>query len=355
VTLRGSPIALIDATPVTSSNTGVARYTSELIRALPEAGAVVRPYAVGRGTHPAPPGTVRFRLPERLIERWWRSTGVPRIEHLIKGADLVHATGLEPPPTRLPLVMTIHDVLAVTRPDLHTEAAVARQRRHLAALGRATVVLSVSQTTADDLVRLGLSADRIEVTRMACAPLPSPAPVPGVGPGFVLAVGELHPRKGLDVLIRSLVRATEVTIVIAGPDAGAGPALARLASELDVDRRVRFVGRVSDAQLAWLYHEAMLLAFASRGEGFGLPLLEALGAGLPVIASDLPVFREVAGEAAMFFPVGDPAALGSAMAHLARDGAARRDLARAGLDRARGFTWEATAEATVACYRRVVK
>jgi len=352
--MRGSPVVLIDATPVTAGSTGVARYTRELIRCLPAAGADIRPFAIGRGRNPAPPGTTMIRAPQRVAQAWWRCSPLPRIEHLIGRGDLAHSTGLVPPPTRLPLIMTIHDVLAVTRPDLHSKAAARRQRRHLAELDRATAILSVSQTTADDLVRLGFAATRIEVTRMGCTPLASPSPIPGLPSRFVLAVGELHPRKGLEVLIRSLAHAPEVRAVFAGPDAGIGQVLRRLAMELGVEGRVQFLGQVTDAQLAWLYGEASVLAFPSRAEGFGLPLLEALAAGLPVVATDLPVFREVAGDAARFVPIGDAVALGGALCELMEDETARGQMSRAGLERAQAFTWDATAASTVACYRKMV-
>jgi glycosyltransferase involved in cell wall biosynthesis len=111
---------------------------------------------------------------------------------------------------------------------------------------------------------------------------------------------------------------------------------------------------VSDGQLAWLYRSASVLAFPSRAEGFGLPVLEAMGAGLPVVATDLAVLREVAGDAACFVPVEDTAALARSLGEVLSGDGTWIELARAGRQRAAGFSWQATAEATAACYRRLV-
>jgi glycosyltransferase involved in cell wall biosynthesis len=346
-------IVAIDATPLVAGNTGVARYTRELIAGLRDLGVDVRPFALGRGRGATPPGTTRVPVPLRLLQRSWRLTRLPRAEHLVRGVDLVHSTDLVPPPTRRPLVITVHDVLAVTRPDLHPPRAVAQQRAQLAALDSAAAVLAVSRATADDLVRLGVPATRIEVTGNGRTHLDDAEPIDGVHGEFVLAIGALHRRKGLDVLLRALADLPGVDAVLAGPDAGEGAALGQLAADLGVADRVRFLGAVTDGQLAWLYRSAAVLAFPSRAEGFGLPVLEAMDSGLPVVASDLGVLREVAGEAAWFVRPDDASALATTLHELLGDASSRAALSDAGRRRAAGFTWAATAEATAACYRRL--
>src|SRR5207302_4411585 len=124
----------------------------------------------------------------------------------------------------------------------------------------------VSRATADDLVRLGVPAVRIEVTGNGRTRLPPPEPVHDVPANFILAVGGLHRRKGLDVLLRALADLRCVDAVLAGPDAGEGAALGQLAADLGVADRVRFLGAVTDGQLAWLYGAAAILAFPSRAE-----------------------------------------------------------------------------------------
>jgi glycosyltransferase involved in cell wall biosynthesis len=314
----------------------------------------LRPFALGRGDGATPPGTRRVRVPLRVLQRSWRLTRLPRVEHFVRGIDLVHSTDLVPPPTRRPLVITVHDVLAVTRPDLHPPRAVSQQRAQLEALHRAAAVLAVSHSTADDLVRLGFPASRIEVTGNGRTRFPTPQPVGGVPADFVLAVGGLHRRKGLDVLVRALAGLPGIHAVLAGPDAGEGAALAQLAADVAVVDRVHFLGAVTDAELAWLYGSAAVLAFPSRAEGFGLPVLEGMDSGLPVVASDLPVLREVAGDAAWFVPPDDAAALARTLGKLLGDASSRAALADAGRRRATDFSWTATAEATAACYRRLV-
>ena len=347
-------VVAIDATPLIAGTTGVARYTRELIAALRDRGVDLRPFALGRGDdRTLPTGTTRVRVPLRVLQRSWRLTRLPRAEHLVRGVDLVHTTDLVPPPTRRPLVITVHDVLAVTRPDLHPPRAVAQQRAQLAAIGRAAAVLAVSRATADDLVRLGFPASRIEVTGNGRARLPAPHAMNGVPEDFVLAVGALHRRKGLDVLLRALAELPDVAAVVAGPDAGEGPALARLAADTGVADRVHFPGAVTDGELAWLYQSAAVLAFPSRAEGFGLPVLEAMDNGLPVVASDLPVLREVARDAARYVPPNDASALATALRELLTDASGRSALVEAGRRRAAQFSWAATAEATAACYERL--
>jgi len=352
----------VDATPIIAGTTGVARYARQLLDALGEAGVELVPFAIGRSSRPIPADLVHCPIPLRVVQRLWAATGRPRAEQLLKGrrADLVHSLDLAPAPTRLPLVMTVHDLCAIEHPDLHPAVSVEQQRRQLADIHRASAVLAVSRATADALVRRGVPAGLVEVVGLGFSPLGAPVPVDGVAAPFIFAVGTLHPRKGYDVLVRAAAWCPDVPIVIAGPDAGAGPALTALAESLGLGSlglgsRIRWLGPVSDGQLAWLYQHATVLAFPSRAEGFGLPVLEAMAAGLPVVATDLPVLRELGGDAVRFVPVSDPEALGRALAELTGDDGARSEQRRAGLVRASAYSWAATAAATAACYQRVAR
>jgi glycosyltransferase involved in cell wall biosynthesis len=112
------------------------------------------------------------------------------------------------------------------------------------------------------------------------------------------------------------------------------------------------LGLVDDATLAALYRDALALCFPSRAEGFGLPVLEAMAAGCPVVASDLPVLREIVGDDGILVPAGDAIALSQALRELLGDDGTRAELARAGPRRAAAFSWASTAEATVDAYQR---
>jgi glycosyltransferase involved in cell wall biosynthesis len=222
-------------------------------------------------------------------------------------------------------------------------------------LARAEVIVSNSYATAAALARHGIDGHRIVVSQLGLSPLPPPADH-GVSGPFVLAVGELSGRKGHTCLLEAFAsaRLRPVRLVLAGPDAGQGRRLAELAASLGIADRCVRLGRVSDAVLAGLYRDAAALCFPSLAEGFGLPVLEAMAAGLPVVASDLEVIREVAGDTAILVPPGDVAALRGALERVICDEDLRPRLVEGGRTRASRFTWEATASATVSAYERAL-
>jgi glycosyltransferase involved in cell wall biosynthesis len=249
----------------------------------------------------------------------------------------------------------MHDLAAVEAPGLHPRRSVTQQKARLDAVKRAEVVISNSRATAGALVRHGVDKERIVVGQLGLTPLP-PAEGLGLPRPFLLAVGELSPRKGHRDLLRAFSDAQlgPTLLVLAGPDAGEGEHLKGLARALGIEQRVAMLGRVTDAVLAGLYRDAAALCFPSLAEGFGLPVLEAMAAGLPVVASDLEVLREVAGEAALLVPAGDTSTLALALTQLLEDDELRSRLAHLGRVRSARFTWEETARATVTAYRQAL-
>ena len=168
----------------------------------------------------------------------------------------------------------------------------------------------------------------------------------------LLTVGETSPRKGYETVLRALQHVDEGTsLVMAGPPAGDEQRLAALMAELGVEHRVTRLGSVSDQTLAWLYREATALCFPSVAEGFGFPVLEAMAAGLPVLASDIPPTRELVADAALYIPPGEEPAWAEAIRALGSDSGLRERLSTEGRRRAAGFTWERTAEATFEAYQ----
>jgi glycosyltransferase involved in cell wall biosynthesis len=169
----------------------------------------------------------------------------------------------------------------------------------------------------------------------------------------VLVVGTLEARKGHDVLLRAVAcrRGDEFRVVFAGADPGRSSEIWALARQLGVADRLILLGRVSDSTLAGLYRDALMLCLPSLAEGFGLPVVEAMAAGLPVVASDLPAIREVTSGNAVLVPPGDVEALADAVTRLIADRDLRNRLAELGPPRAHSFSWEAAAGATVNAYR----
>jgi glycosyltransferase involved in cell wall biosynthesis len=346
----------LDVTPELFAATGVARYSRELGRALERRdGCEVIRFAIGRRSQA--PGEERVRhlpVPLRIVHPLWRATSLPKAEQLAGRVDLVHSLDLIAPPTALPLVLTIHDLAAVEQPALHPSRTVAMQLRRLAALDRAAAVIAVSRATADGLVRLGVDPGRVHVTPLGLTPLPVPQGSLASEGRFVLAVGTLEPRKAHDVLLSAFAAASlpeDVRLVFAGPvPDGRREVLLGQAADLGIGGRLQILGAVEEAHLSALYRSAALLCMPSLDEGFGLPVLEAMSLGLPVVASDIPALREVGGAAAVFIPPGDARALADVLLRVLGDSALRARIAREGEARAAQFTWDATAAATMRAY-----
>jgi glycosyltransferase involved in cell wall biosynthesis len=287
-----------------------------------------------------------------LIAAWERRVGpTPR------DADVVHApTPLAPPRRGRPLVVTIHDAVPWTHPETLTPRGVAWHRRMVGYAAREAdrIVVPTEAVAAElaDLVRLG---DRVAVVGEG----PSPTlrlPVDAVErarrlelpeDGYLLSLATLEPRKGLDVLIAALAdpAAPALPLLLVGQPGWGGidPIAEAVKQGLD-PARVRVLGRLSDADLAVTLDRATVLISPSRAEGFGLPVVEAMAAGTPVISSDAPALVEVGGGATVVVPREDSAALAAAMAELVSDEARRKVLVAAGLRRAEKYSWSAAAD-----------
>jgi glycosyltransferase involved in cell wall biosynthesis len=347
-----------DVTPMMTGSTGVSRYVRELGAALERRDVTLHRYALGRGDHTVPAGTRRVRVPLRLIDRSWRVTGRPRVEQLVPAVDAVHATTpMRLPPTRVAMVTTVYDLAAIEFPSLHPDRDVRQLRAHLRSIRQSEcVVTAISETTSRSLVERGVDPSRIVVAGCGVPQLPAPVASAMTGRPYLLVVGQTSPRKDVGTVVRALRSSgmTDVAIVIAGPTGSGESELQSTIETLGLRSQVVRMTRVSDGELAGLYEGALALCFSSVAEGFGLPVLEALAAGTPVVASDLPVLREVAGDAALYAPVGEVAAWAAALASVVTDSARRASLIDKGASRARERTWEACADATIDAYRRAI-
>jgi glycosyltransferase involved in cell wall biosynthesis len=276
--------------------------------------------------------------------------------------SLVHApTLLFPPRGGRPLVVTIHDAVPWTHPETLTGRGV-RWHRRMAARAARTADLLVVPTRAvrDELARRLPIGERTLVVgegvpARLVVPPDADARAARLGlptGGYLAMVGTLEPRKGLDVLLAALARrsAPALPLFVAGPTGWGRPVAVALAERLGLSRRVHLLGRLDDPDLAVLTARATASVLPSRAEGFGLPLLEAMHLGTPVVASDVPALVEVAGGAALCVPVGDPQALADALSRVAGDAALRESLSRAGRLRAGAYSWEAAARTLWAAY-----
>lgn len=292
--------------------------------------------------------------------------------------DLLHAPSLTAPLfPGCPLVVTIHDMIW-RFPEQFAQGKAAGKRQLMqsyyryapaAAARRAAAVLTVSHAAKADIVaQLGLPPERVTVTHNGLKPIYRP--IADRGPlvdlrrrydlemDFILAIGSADPRKNLVTLLHAyaalpaeLRQRYQLAIVWTHQLLAAG--LAEQAAALGIADRLRFLQRVSDADLALLYNAAGLFVFPSRYEGFGLPLLEAMACGVPVVAADNSSIPEIAGDAALLVPAQDAAAMSGAMAQVLNDVAVQEALIRRGVARAAHFSWARCARETHAVYEQV--
>ena len=337
---------------------GIGRYVGHLVRALPAAGVEVVAFAAG----PRPPGVDRPyvdlgwpRGPLRY-EAWAR---LRRPVPDVAGAVL-HATSLAvPPPGRRPLVVTVHDLVFLRHPEHLTPRGVSFHRRGLErARQEAAAVVVPTAFGRDELVAEGFERGRVHVAHHGIDVPDLPAVDPegrrralhrlGVDAPFVLFVGTLEPRKGITDLVAAhrvlRRRHSDIQLVLAGQAGwGTSPDLS--------GPGVVGLGPAHDGDLDALYRAAVALVLPSHYEGFGLPVLEAMARGCPVVTSDAASLVEVAGGAAASVAVGDVDALAGALDHLATDPDHRRRLGAAGRARAADFSWSKSAEAHAGAYR----
>ncbi len=263
-----------------------------------------------------------------------------RLARAARRADVVHQPLPAWTPTRVPQVVTVHDLGPERLPDCFDGRFAAYARRaHPFAARRATVVMTPSEATASDIRELwGLEA--------VVAPFgPGQAPAPDRGaPRHFLYVGDNEPRKNLGRLLAAYARYREdapdpLDLVLAGSATADGPGVR--------------VERAPD--LASLHRHAAALVLPSLLEGFGFPVLEAMHAGTPVLAADIPCLREVAADAARFADPYDVASLAQGLTELATVGPLREELRRRGTARAAAFSWERCAQTYLGAYERAVR
>jgi glycosyltransferase involved in cell wall biosynthesis len=329
---------LLDADVLGRERTGDETYVANLLRELPAAAPDLHFAAVTRRPDLVPEGVEALHLPARLQETRM-AVSLPRLLRRVR-PDLAHFQHALPLGYGGRSVVTVHDLSfeeqdsAMGLVDRLTFRVVVPR-----AVRGADHVLAVSERTKRDLVaRYGVPESKVTVTPNGV----DPAFSPGSGSrGYVLFVGAIHARKDPEAALEA-ADAVGLPLVVAGPEKDT-----ELASRLRA-RGADLRGYVSKDELAELYRGAAALVLPSRFEGFGLPVLEAMASGTPVVAAAEPALREVADGAAVYAEDGD---FGAA----ARRALEEHDrLAAAGIERARLFSWGETARRTVEVYRRVL-
>lgn len=284
--------------------------------------------------------------------------------------DLIHAPAYTAPFwAGVPVVLTIHDVSYERHPEWYPYRRDWMRRAFYRRSARsASHILTDSAFSASEIsAAYGIPADRISVVPLGVGATFSPGDldVPGdlpagVTPPFLLHVGDLHERRNLAVVVEALLvarrhfgAAPAASLVLAGVDRGVGDGLSELAAGAgDADAVVR-LGTVSEERLVALYQAATAFVYPSLYEGFGLPILEAMASGTPVIASRAASIPEVVGDAGLLLDPLDVAGWTDAIVTIVNDEHVRTRMREAGLARAAQFTWERTARLTLDVYRRI--
>lgn len=367
----------IDASALPPERTGVANYLYGLLRGLARVDSDSQYVVFAQPGHIARLSIDRpnfvfeaVDLPQRGLRLAWEQVTLPR-RVSAHGLDVLHS-----PHYTMPLshpaasVVTFCDMTFILHPELHETlkriffpAMMRWSARH------ADRLITISESTRHDLVRLwGIAPERVTAVPLAAGveyQPPSPGAIAsacaqyGVRAGsYVLYVGVLEPRKNVDGLVAAFGRVAAVVpgmdLVIAGKRGWMYDRIFAQVEALGLADRVRFIGYVAQEHLPGLYGGARLFVYPSRYEGFGLPVLEAMHCGVPVITTDVSAMPEVAGDGALLVGPDDIPGLADAILRVLGDPSFADGLARRGRERAAGFSWERCALDTRRVYEQVV-
>lgn len=363
----------IDISPLTAQRTGVGNYCYYLLKHLLSAGDCTfhgfssgrRGIALGELA-----GKLRHRhvpIPTRVLYRVWDWAGAPTVDRLLGGVDVYHATNYYlGPVSRARTVVTIHDLAFMVHPELCSPKIVGPFSKGMAGFARrADAIMAYSESTKRDVVRqLGVGAEKVTVAPMAVdegfAPMGREAAEAyvgeryGVRPPYLLFVSTLEPRKNVPTLIRAFETIAadypHSLVLIGGVGWNAGPILQAI-EDSPVRERIIRPGFVPHMKLPAFYCAADAFVFPTLYEGFGLPLLEALLCGCPVVAAENSSVPEVTGGAALLSDAMDVDGIASNVMRVLDDGDLREKLVARGKAHAAGYSWHACAETTLDVYR----
>jgi glycosyltransferase involved in cell wall biosynthesis len=366
----------LDGYPLSEPLTGVGHYTLELARALArnfsgDQFELVSPKPFNQSVIESTEGDAipNLRLtqakPSSIRGHWW-SVGLPLYARRAR-IDLFHGTNFEIPLwSRRRSVLTIHDLSTLLYPETHRTSAVRRARLRLpvAATMAAAIITPTEAVKREVCERLKIKPEKVkaihEAPRRTFTPLPGDEAAAirqrlGVEDEFLLFVGTLEPRKNLSTLLRAFAQLLNDTslrpqLVIAG---GEGWMIRETLSLMDsggIKDRVRLTGYLNDEDLRALYSSCRAFIYPSLYEGFGLPPLEAMACGAPVVASRIAALQETLGEVAVLIEALDVQALSRSMTEIVKDEKRRVAISEAGIKRAARFSWDTAARRTHEVY-----
>jgi glycosyltransferase involved in cell wall biosynthesis len=356
---------LLDYRPALRARTGVGEYAHELaaalIRQLPPSDAVTLFSSSWKDRLPpdrlAGARVVDAKIPVRLLNLAWHRLRWPPVEALAGDQDVAHSMHpLLMPARRARQFVTVHDLDFLDHPE-RTRAEVRRDYARLAArhARRASAVVTVSRFTAGEVERrLGVPRDRIVVCSPGAPPWPARPAARVDGP--ILFMGTLEPRKNVDGLLRgykallSAAPGAPPLWLAGGATAAATPWLREI-QQPPLAGRVEHLGYIAADRRYDLYARASMLVLPSHLEGFGIPVLEAMTAGVPVVVSSRGALPEVAGGAGQVVEPGDAEGLAMAMQRYLKDPAFAAAAAARGVERAAAYSWDASARTLIDAYR----
>ncbi|MGB9631692.1 MAG: glycosyltransferase family 4 protein [Chloroflexaceae bacterium] len=363
---------LFDTSPAEFYPGGISVYTRQIARgqrAFAALGVTLLPSTLPAHLQPDGARGLRHKYRVAAWDMYYMNAVLPARARSA-GADLIHAPGLRTPfRASVPLVATIYDVIPLIFPRLFRRRDVIVLSGYFRRIARAArVILTISEQSQHDIhTRLGVPRERIVVTYLAANSVFTPRSADQVratcerleiNMPYVLCVGTIEPRKNLSRVMEAFaqlrMRGFSHHLVLVG---SAGPLAAPIltaATRLGLDDSIHFTGFVADEDLAALYSGATAFVYPSLYEGFGLPPLEAMSCGCPVITSNCSSLPEVVGTAGLQVDPYDVPALTAAMERLITDPALADDLRHRGLERSRGFTWQRCIEQTAVAYAQAL-
>jgi glycosyltransferase involved in cell wall biosynthesis len=367
----------LDAIPLAAAKTGVGHYTDALAEGLARAYPdhqydLISPFEFDFDYNGDRPKNLNKQfIPVRSIFRKWWLLGLPSLLR-IYNVDVFHGTNYCVPVfAPCPTVVTIHDLSLFTQSHTHEVSNVKQGKRRMPIMARrARLIIAPSEWTRREIVeQLRVSPEKIRVIHEAAREGMEPLP-PHLCQGvldkyrirrpYLLYVGTIEPRKNLLTLLRAydeLLRTTTrcPQLALCGGRGWLYDEVFKLVEDLKLQDQVRFTGYVDDSDLPALYSAAEAFVYPSFYEGFGLPPLEAMACGAPVITSDVSSLPEVVGKAGLTHAPNNARALTEAMAKLLGDETAREHFRREGLKQAAKFSWERAARETQSVYEEVLR
>lgn len=349
-----------DVSAALVSRTGIATYILSLVEELKSRPALdISFWAMAFRSKALPPSISdlpirRIRFPGRLGPRVWSRARFPRGEVLTGAADVVHGTNYWIPPLAGKRgVVTVHDLTFIHHPELCHPAVRDYAKTLPLVLRSCGAVITPSETVRGDfLEHFEFPEEAVVVAHHGVhhwVKNPNPND-PGIEGDYVLFVGGQEPRKNLIKLIRALTE-VRVRLVLVGPDGKDTENIRSEVARLKLQDSVTFAGAIPDRQLAALLAGARVFVFPSIDEGFGMPALEAMSAGVPVVAARAGALPEILGTAAFWCDPSDESSIASAIEQAITDEAARAAAISKGIERAAEFSWTRSADQTLEAYR----